>query len=392
MGKNSAREFGDTGIKAGEVAARLVMWHDANQRALPWRATEAGARNAYAVWVAEMMLQQTRVSVVEEYFRRWMERFPTIAALAASDLDDVLKVWEGLGYYARARNLHKAAQIVMEQHGGELPADAAALQALPGIGRYSSGAILSLAHNQPAPLLDGNVKRVLARLLDLSLPVDQPAGERILWEVAERLVQSAPLDALDTGRYGALNEALMELGALICTPQSPRCLHCPVQTHCLALARGTVAERPVRTPRKSTPHYDVAAGVIWQGEPFASRLLIAQRPAEGLLGGLWEFPGGKWEAQDGVDTSGAPDLRATLRREINEELAIEIDVGEEVAQVKHAFTHFRITLHAFHARHISGEPQAIGVADWRWIEFEEVEAYAMGKADREINDILLPTT
>jgi A/G-specific adenine glycosylase len=335
-----------------------------------------------------MMLQQTRVAVVEEYYRRWMERFPTIAALAAADLDAVLKVWEGLGYYARARNLHKAAQIVVAEHGGRLPTDPAALLALPGIGRYSAGAILSLAHNQPQPLLDGNVKRVLARLGDLALPIDQPAADRLLWQAATLLVESAPHDAQGNATHGALNEALMEVGALICTPRKPRCLLCPVQAHCLAYARGTVDVRPVRSPRKQTPHYHVAAGVIWQGAPFRSALLIAQRPADGLLGGLWEFPGGKWEEQDG-ETEGVPDLRATLRREIAEELALEIAVGAEVAQVAHAFTHFRITLHAFHARHVAGEPQALGVAAFRWIDFVALLDFPMGKADRIVTQTLL---
>jgi len=375
-----------------QIAAALVAWYRAHQRNLPWRATPAGARDPYTVWIAEMMLQQTRVAVVEGYFRRWMERFPTLATLAAADLDEVLRLWEGLGYYARARNLHKTARIVVAEHGGALPTDATLLLALPGIGRYSAGAILSLAHNQPQPLLDGNVKRVLARLGDLALPVDQPAAERLLWQAATSLVVSAPPDTEDRPTHGALNEALMEVGALICTPRSPRCLLCPVSQYCLAHARGTVEDRPVRTPRKIPPHYDVAAGVIWQGEPFRSLLLIAQRPAEGLLGGLWEFPGGKWEAQDGYEGAPAtdkPDLRATLRREIREELAIEIETGEEVAQVAHAFTHFRITLHAFHARHTRGVPQAQGVAAFQWIEYTDLPDFPMGKADRVITRALL---
>lgn len=366
---------------AAWIAAALVAWHDVHQRDLPWRTAPAGARDAYRVWIAEMMLQQTRVGVVEAYYRRWMERFPTLADLAAADLEEVLQLWEGLGYYARARNLHRAARIVVAQHGGALPAEPAALLALPGIGRYSAGAILSLAHNQSQPLLDGNVKRVLARLADLDLPVDQPAAERLLWEATTALVEAAPpiLDGAPT--YGALNEALMEVGALICTPKRPRCLLCPLREHCLAYARGTFDARPVRTPRKPTPHYDVAAGVIWQGEPFVSRLLLAQRPAQGLLGGLWEFPGGKQEPED-------TDLRATLQREIREELAIEIEVGETVTQVAHAFSHFRITLHAFHARYLSGDPRAIGVAAFQWIDHTTLAAFPMGKADRVIAQYL----
>ncbi len=355
------------------AAARfLVDWHNAHQRDLPWRVSPAGARDPYAVWISEVMLQQTRVEAVVAYYNRWMARFPTVAALAAADLQDVLKAWEGLGYYARARNLHRAAQIVAAQYQGVFPSDRAALLALPGIGEYTVGALLSIAYNQPEPLLDGNVKRVLARLLDLDQPIDQPPVLKLLWRQAHALVVAAA-----PGEVGACNEGIMELGATICTPQSPRCLLCPLQDLCAAAAHGTQADRPVMPPRKRTPHYDVAAGVIWQGEPYRSLLLLAQRPHKGLLGGLWEFPGGKREESD-------PDLRACLRREIAEELGIEIDVRDQVATVPHAYTHFRITLHAFHAVFLRGEPQTIGVADWRWVPLSEVTTYPLAVTDRKI--------
>ena len=282
-----------------------------------------------------------------------------------------MKQWEGLGYYARARNLHRAAQQVVAEHGGELPTERTALRALPGIGDYTVGAILSLAFNQPEPILDGNVKRVLSRVADIDQPIDQPATLRRLWQHAREVVEAAPQQA------GTVNEALMELGALVCVPANPRCLICPIAEHCLARARGTQGERPVTSPKRQTPHYDVAAGVIWQGEIGASPLLIAQRPQEGMLGGLWEFPGGKLEATDA-------DLAACLRREIQEELGIEIQVGAPVATVQHAYTHFRITLHAFHAQHIGGEPQALGCAAWRWIMLDEVDTYPFPVTDRKI--------
>ena len=297
------------------------------------------------------MAQQTRIETVVDYFVRWMQRFPTIEALAAADQQEVLKQWEGLGYYARARNLHRAAQMVVAEYGGHLPQDRSALRKLPGIGDYSVGAILSLAYNQREPILDGNVKRVMSRLADIDQPIDQPATLQMLWGLARAVVEAAP--PLGAGR---VNEALMELGALVCVPANPRCLLCPIADHCQALAHGTQGERPVTSPKQQTPHYDVAAGVIWQGEIGASPLLIAQRPQDGMLGGLWEFPGGKLEVNDA-------DLQSCLRREIVEELGIEIEVGAQVAVVQHAYTHFRITLYAFHARYIAGEPQALGVAD-----------------------------
>ena len=355
-----------------EIAARLVGWHGQHQRLLPWRETRAGARNPYAVWISEIMLQQTRVETVIDYFNRWMERFPSVEMLAAADLQAVLKAWEGLGYYARARNLHKAAQQIVVWHNGQLPADRAALLALPGIGEYTVGAILSIAFNQPEPILDGNVKRVLARLFDVDQPINEPATLRTLWELARTIVEATPAETA-----GDCNEALMELGATICTPQSPRCLLCPLLDLCASACAGNQAQRPVMPQRKQTPHYDVAAGVIWAGEPFRSKLLIAQRPPDGMLGGLWEFPGGKLEPHDA-------DLPACLRREIAEELAIEIEVSDLLTTVKHAYTHFRITLHTFHARHVAGEPQALGCQAWRWVEIAELSEFPLPVTDQKI--------
>jgi A/G-specific adenine glycosylase len=354
------------------IAQALASWHDKQQRSLPWRSAPAGHRDPYQVWISEIMAQQTRVETVIDYFERWMRRFPTIATLAAAEQQEVLKQWEGLGYYARARNLHRAAQIVVAEHSGKLPTESDALRRLPGIGDYTVGAILSLAYNQPEPILDGNVKRVLSRLADIEQPIDQPSTLRQLWNLAREVVEAAP-----PAGAGSVNEALMELGALVCVPANPRCLLCPVADHCQAFAHGTQNERPVTTPKRQTPHYDVTAGVIWQGEIGASPVLIAQRPQEGMLGGLWEFPGGKVEAED----SG---LEACLRREIQEELGIEIEVGEHFTTVRHAYTHFRITLYAFHARHIGGEPQALGCADWLWVTLDELDAYPFPVTDRKI--------
>jgi len=354
------------------IADRLVAWHDRQQRSLPWRTVPAGQRDPYAVWVSEIMAQQTRLETVVGYFERWMARFPTPASLAAADQQDVLKVWEGLGYYARARNLHRASQVVVAEHGGVIPRDERALRRLPGIGDYTAGAILSLAYNQPTPILDGNVKRVLSRLLDIADPIDTPGTTRRLWGHAREIVEAAA-----PGQAGRLNEALMELGATVCTPTGPRCLLCPVAAFCRAAAAGVQHARPVRTPKRATPHYDVTAGVIWAGAPLVSPVLIAQRPQDGMLGGLWEFPGGKLEPDDA-------DLAACLRREIGEELGIEIDIGAAVTTVRHAYTHFRITLHVFHARHVAGAPQTLGCAAWRWVTLDELDAYPFPVTDQKV--------
>ena len=348
------------------LASLLLPWWDAARADLPWRRTA----DPYAIWIAEVMLQQTQIAAVIPYYERWLARFPTVQALAGAPLDDALKAWEGLGYYSRARNLHAAARRIVAEHGGRLPDTLDELLKLPGVGRYTAGAVASIAYGVRAPVLDGNVIRVLSRVFDVADDVTQTATRHRLWQLADDLVPAA--------RPGDFNQALMELGQLICVPQAPRCLICPLAAVCLARQRGTQLERPVRPARKQTPHFDVVAGVIWrEGEPSAGgQFLIAQRPHAGLLGGLWEFPGGKLEP--GETHADA------LRREIGEELAMEIAPGDFLVAVAHAYTHFRITLHALHALYVSGEPQHLGVADHAWVTLDEVERYAFAVTDRKI--------
>jgi A/G-specific adenine glycosylase len=344
-------------------APQLLTWYDANAAALPWRADH----NPYRVWLSEIMLQQTQVETVKGYFLRFLEAYPTVQDLAAAPLDDVLKLWEGLGYYSRARNLHRAAQ--MATANGGFPPTVEGLLELPGVGRYTAGAIASIAFGVRAPVLDGNVIRVFSRLLDLPDDVTQPATQAKLWTQAEAWLPDA--------RPGDYNQALMELGRVVCKPRNPLCGECPIRAHCKAYANGTQLQRPVKAAKAATPHYHVAAGMIWNAH---GELLIAQRPLEGLLGGLWEFPGGKQEAGE--------TLPETLQRELREELAIEVEVGDLFAVVRHGFTHFSITLHAFTCRHAGGEPQALGVRDWAWVKPEGLDAYAFGKADRQVIDQL----
>jgi A/G-specific adenine glycosylase len=347
-------------MSSSEFADRLLDWYNAQARDLPWRRT----RDPYAIWVAEIMLQQTQVEAVKPYFERFLARFPTVAALAAAPRDDVLKLWEGLGYYARARNLHAAAQRIVAEHGGQVPSDPAALARLPGIGRYTAGAILSIAFGQDTPVLDGNVRRVLCRVFHITEDPRKPAVERRLWELAASLVPP--------GQAGDYNQALMDLGATICIPRAPRCLICPLHDLCEARKQGDQDRLPVKSPRRELPHYDVTAGVIWRD----GRVLLAQRLPDRLLGGLWEFPGGKQEAGE--------TLEDCLRREVREELSIEIEVGPHLMTLAHAYTHFRITLHVFTCRHARGEPQALDVAAWRWVAPEELSRYAMAVTDQQI--------
>ena len=339
----------------------LLDWYAHNARQLPWR----GSSDPYAIWVSEIMLQQTRVETVIPYFERWMARFPSIRALADANLHEVLMAWEGLGYYSRARNLHQAAQILIKEHNGLLPRDVLALMRLPGIGRYTAGAIASIAFGLDEPVLDGNVRRVMARVCNVSDPLRSAEGERKLWRYAA--------EHLPSGQSGAYNQALMDLGATICTPKLPDCIHCPLREICQAFALGLQEKLPVIASKALIPHYTVTAAVIRK----AGLILITQRPLRGLLGGLWEFPGGKMLPGE--------QLRSCLQREICEELGVEIVVGRPMGVYHHAYTHFRITLHAFACElHNSAEPRTLQANDLRWVAPSRLSEYPMGKIDRRI--------
>lgn len=351
------------------LAGLVLAWWDRGHDLFPWRHTN----DPYAIWVSEVMLQQTQTGTVIPYYERWLARFPTVESLAAASLDEVLKAWAGMGYYSRARNFHRAARQVMENLSGVLPSDPKALQQLPGIGRYTAGAIASIAFGRRVAVLDGNVMRVLSRLVDLEEDVTLTATRKRLWEMAESAV---PAD-----RPGDYNQALMELGRKVCRPARsgspeasyPLCPICPVTGICRARAAGTQLDRPVRPPRRRVPHYQVAAGVVWR---YGNQVLIAQRRLDGMLGGLWEFPGGKQQ--------GSESLEECLMRELEEELAVEVQVGEPLLTIKHAYTHFSITLHAFHCSHLSGQPKAIGVADYAWVTLDQLDAYAFPVTDQQI--------
>lgn len=340
----------------------LLAWYEANARELPWRSD----CSPYCTWVAEVMLQQTQVDTVIPYFLRWMDRFPDTQALAAADEQEVLSYWEGLGYYSRARNLHRSAKIIESEWGGELPRTVKGLQTLPGIGPYTAGAIASIAYQEDAAAVDGNIRRVLSRVFDVREPARSPKGEQVLWSLAE--------SNLPQGRAGAYNQALMDLGSLICTSKNPDCGNCPIESYCQARALGIQEERPVKLPRKQIPHYIVTAAIIRRD----GRVLLAQRPKDGLLGGLWEFPGGTLEDTD-------EDLTACLMREIREELGVGLQVGEPFGAYQHAYTHFKISLHAFLcALEDDAQPKNLESEALAWVRTSELEAYPMGKVDRQI--------
>jgi A/G-specific adenine glycosylase len=342
-----------------EFSRKLLDWYQRHKRALPWR----GIADPYRVWISEIMLQQTQVETVKPYYERWLARFPTVQVLAGAPLQNVLAAWEGLGYYSRAHNLHRAAKMVVAELGGELPGTVAGLLALPGIGRYTAGAIASIAFGADAAVLDGNVKRVLARAFDFRSDVKSPAGAKALWTLAESLVPR--------GRAGDYNQALMDLGATVCTPRAPACPICPERGLCAARRLGVQLQRPVRPARRARPERVYAAGVVRK----AGRVLLGQRSTDELLGGLWAFPAA--ECLPGAE------LGEGLRRALRADWGIDVTLGPQVQTLHHGFTHFKLTLHLFECRWRAGRLKR-GAGPRRWVRLDDLDSYPMGKTDRQI--------
>ena len=349
------------GRKQRGFSTRLLAWYGQNKRDLPWR---RDAYDPYRVWISETLLQQTQVATVIPYYERFLARFPTVQSLASAPIDDVLKTWEGAGYYARAHNLHRAAKEIAGRFGGEIPRTVGELLTLPGIGRYTAGAVASIAFNQNAPILDGNVMRVLCRYFNVADDVRKSETQKELWALSESLIPR--------GRAGDFNQAMMELGAMVCTPRNPSCKVCPLKRTCIAKKLGVQEQRPVKAAKKKIPHRQIGVGVIWKGK----QILIARRFDDDMLGGLWEFPGGKRERGESIEEC--------VKREVKEELGIVVRVEEEFAIVQHAYSHFSITMHAFNCRYVSGRPRAIGCAAWKWVKPSELTQYAFPTANKKI--------
>lgn len=333
---------------------------------LPWRDTE----DPYRIWISEVMLQQTQTMTVLPYFQRFLVHFPNIQRLATSNLQEVLKAWEGMGYYARARNLHRAARIIFSEHNGKVPDTWESIRKLPGVGDYIAAAVLSIAFNKPYAVVDGNVKRVLARLNRLGAPVNRSSSYKTFKAVSERL--------LDHRNPGTFNQALMELGATCCTPKKPACDICPIQRYCRAFKEGAVAEFPKRITTPPTPLHHISVGVVYKN----GRMLITRRKFDGLLGGLWEFPGGKIRKNESPESA--------CIRELREEVNLTVCVGSRLARVKHAYTHFKVHLEVFACRYISGKVKLKGPIDYRWITWKEIDRYPFPKANHKFIPLLNP--
>jgi len=362
-----------TDVPHRKLCQALIKWYRAYHRALPWREIN----DPYATWVSEIMLQQTQVQTVIPYFEQWMQRFPTVGDLAAAPLDDVLKRWEGLGYYSRARNLHEAARRVVDGHGGRVPQAMKELVQLPGIGRYTAGAIASIAFHQPEPILDGNVARVLCRVFGVEGDPKKNPSNAQLWNLAADLVIAASRRKIRDAASD-LNQALMELGATVCAPNNPNCPRCPILRDCEANRSGRQSVLPQVGKRPATVRPQHVAAVIRRN----GRYLIAQRPVHGTWGGLWEFPRG------GCGSNETPE--SAVVRIAKEMVALDVSVVEKVGEVNHSCTHHAITLYAFLCR-ARGRTLSPFYARWQWVKPGEVSDFASPAPQIKILELVAGT-
>jgi len=343
---------------------RLLSWYTAHRRRLPWRETSY----PYAIWVSEVMLQQTRVDTAIAYYLRFMKRFPTVSLLAQADLQEVLKLWEGLGYYSRARNLHRAAGIVVDRFKGSVPDDPSDFRSLPGVGDYIAAAVLSISFNQALPVVDGNVKRVLSRLLEIDFPVNRSGSHKIFLEPAGVLI--CPKQPAD------YNQAIMELGALVCRPKNPDCGGCPLADGCRAYQNDSTANYPKRDPSRTVPHRRMAIAVVLK----KGKMLVMQRQLEGFLGGLWEFPA--------IPADGRSAVTEDFERKLKAETGLIVSVERRLTRIQHAYTHFKLTGDVFLCRYSAGRVRLKSARSHRWISFGTLSDLPLHKANHKFLDVL----
>jgi A/G-specific adenine glycosylase len=340
----------------GKIQTQLLQWFKKKGRDLPWRKT----RDPYAIWVSEIMLQQTQVATVIPYYKKFLKSFPTVHHLSKADLSKVLKIWEGLGYYSRARNLHRAAGIVINHFNGKIPNQPRDLLNLPGIGRSTAGAILSFAFNKAAPILDGNVKRVLSRLFAVSGSPGERKTEQILWQISESLIPKE--------FSNPFNQALMDLGSMLCTFKEPGCNQCPLHQYCKGYLSGKLESYPLRTVKKRIPHVTALSAVIQRD----GKVFLNQRPPSGLLGGLWEFPNSKIEGEK----------RFGLRKDIKKEMGINVKVKEFLGTFQQTYSHFKLTLQVFSCQPLNGKEKG------KWVPIRKLRLLPMSRIHRRIAQMI----
>ncbi len=321
-------------VNPSQFQRKLLSWYHLNRRPLPWRLDG----NPYRIFVVEVMLQQTQIKTVLPYYERWMSTFPDVYALAKAPLDKVLKLWEGLGYYTRARNLHKAAKMIVEQFDGRIPSDLETLRSLPGIGRYTAGAIASIAYQKPVPLVDGNVFRVFARLFNCKDDISKPDTQKKFYELATGLVPEQ--------EPGNFNQALMELGSLVCSPDAPNCPACPVKSLCISLKVGNPLELPVKANGLKIKKMEMVVGLLENG----NRILVRRRPPSGIWGGLWELPGAVRKKGESLEDA--------LSAEFQNEIGVALTIERKIKPIEHRFTHRFAKIHPFECKLANGfEPK-----------------------------------
>ena len=346
-----------------DFTSHLLAWYDGCNLDLPWR----NCNDPYKIYLSEVMLQQTQVKTVLPYYKKWVNKYPTVQSVANANQEQILKQWEGLGYYGRARNFHKSCQIIAMQFDGDIPALPEEFSKLPGVGPYISAAVMSIAFHHPLPAVDTNAIRVAARLKMVEF--SSPADSKVIYRY---LSANIPIK-----RSGDFNQAIMDLGREICKSDNPKCTICPVSKFCKALVNNFVDKYPVKIKPAKKPHYNIAAGIIWN----KGQILISKRRENGLLGGLWEFPGGKIEKDENAQTC--------IIREVKEELGVLVQPTSFLKQIKHAYTHFSITMDAYHCDYLQGTPQAVGCDNWKWIAPEEIRLLPFPKANHKLFDKII---
>ena len=353
-------------LNANLFAQNVLDWYAEHKRPMPWRET----RDPYKIWISEIMLQQTRVDQAWPYFERFMTEFPTVFDLAGADQQRVMKAWEGLGYYSRARNLHAAAKMIVADYDGKLPEEYGEIIKLKGIGPYTAAAITSIAFGKANAVVDGNVIRVITRYFGIEDDIRSTRTTNVVQQHVDELISHE--------QPAEFNQGLMEIGSTVCSPSKPDCEHCPILMGCQAASSAKTESIPYKSPAKKKPHKHIGVGIIERED---GKVLIALRPENVMLGGMWEFPGGKQEAGETI--------QQTVERELQEELGVEVVAYQEFMKLKHVYSHFSITMHAFLCQIISGEARPKASQEIRWVEVSELEQYPFPKANKQLTEKLM---